>query len=130
VINLVYADPAQASDIALASRDLAGVHFTGSTPVFNDILRRVGAGAYRNYPRVVGEPAARISSSRTPARTWRPWRRRSCGAPSSIRVRNVRPASRIFVPKSLWPTLRERLVEDIASIRMGDVSDFTPSWGR
>src|SRR6202007_2952321 len=59
VINLVYGNGAEIGDPALAHRDLAGVHFTGSTGVFNGMWKEIGAniaaGAYRNYPRIVGE---------------------------------------------------------------------------
>jgi 1-pyrroline-5-carboxylate dehydrogenase len=124
VINLVYADPAEASDIALASRDLAGVHFTGSTEVFNHILRRVGAGAYRNYPRVVGETggknfvlahaSADVAALATAiVRGAFEYQGQKCSA-----------ASRLFVPRGMWPQLRDRLVADIASIRMGDVAEL------
>ncbi|MEO8927141.1 MAG: aldehyde dehydrogenase family protein, partial [Caulobacteraceae bacterium] len=129
VINLVYADPALASDIALGSRDLAGVHFTGSTGVFNDILRRVGAGSYRNYPRVVGETggknfilahkSADVAALATAiVRGGYEYQGQKCSA-----------ASRVFIPKRLWPELRDRLVAQIETIRMGDVADFRTFMG-
>src|SRR4051794_32241731 len=57
VINLVYGSGAQIGDVALKSKHLAGIHFTGSTAVFNDMWRTVGSSmsGYRNYPRIVGE---------------------------------------------------------------------------
>jgi len=129
VINLVYADPALASDIALANRDLAGVHFTGSTGVFNDILRRVGAGSYRSYPRVVGETggknfvlaheSADLAALTTAiVRGGFEYQGQKCSA-----------ASRIFVPRRMWPELRDRLIADIEAIRMGDVADFRTFMG-
>ncbi|MGI8841490.1 MAG: L-glutamate gamma-semialdehyde dehydrogenase [Caulobacteraceae bacterium] len=129
VINLVYADPALASDIALASRDLAGVHFTGSTGVFNDILRRVGAGSYRNYPRVVGETGGKNfilahESADLAALTTAIVR----GA-FEYQGQKCSAASRLFIPRRLWPELRDRLIAEIAAIRMGDVADFTTFMG-
>ncbi|MDQ2859138.1 MAG: L-glutamate gamma-semialdehyde dehydrogenase [Pseudomonadota bacterium] len=129
VINLIYADPAQASDIALASRDLAGVHFTGSTGVFNDILRRVGAGSYRNYPRVVGETGGKNfvlahASADLAALTTAIVR----GA-FEYQGQKCSAASRIFIPRRLWPELRDRLIADIEAIRMGDVADFRTFMG-
>ncbi len=129
VINLVYANPAQASDIALASPDLAGVHFTGSTGVFNDILRRVGAGSYRNYPRVVGETGGKNfilahESADLAALTTAIVR----GA-FEYQGQKCSAASRLFIPRRLWPELRDRLVAQIAAIRMGDVTDFRTFMG-
>jgi 1-pyrroline-5-carboxylate dehydrogenase len=124
VINLVYGDPKHVSDIVLAQTDLAGVHFTGSTDVFNGILARVGAGTYKNYPRVVGEtggknfivahPSADLAGLATAVlRGGYEYQGQKCSA-----------ASRIFIPRSLWPELRDRLVAEIKAIKVGDVADF------
>jgi len=124
VINLVYGKASQISDIALAHPLLAGVHFTGSTEVFNAIVRRVGEGGYRSYPRLVGETGGKNfilahASADVPAlataiiRGGFEYQGQKCSA-----------ASRIYVPKSLWRELRDRLVADIESIAMGDVADF------
>lgn len=126
VINLVYGDARQIADIALSDPSLAGVHFTGSTTVFNGILKAVGAGIdhYRTYPRVVGEtggknfilahPSADVAALATAIiRGAFEYQGQKCSA-----------ASRIFVPQSLWRPLRDQLCDEIATIRMGDVGDF------
>jgi 1-pyrroline-5-carboxylate dehydrogenase len=133
VINLVYGNGADIGDPALASRDLAGVHFTGSTGVFNGMWKTVGenlaGGSYRNYPRIVGEtggkdfivahPSADVESLATAiVRGSFEYQGQKCSA-----------ASRVFAPSNLWPELRERLVEEVRSLRMGDVGDFSNFMG-
>jgi len=126
VINLVYGSGATIGDAALASPHLAGIHFTGSTPVFNGMWRTVASSMdrYRNYPRIVGEtggkdfivahPSANVDSLATAiVRGSFEYQGQKCSA-----------ASRVYAPSNLWPRLRERLQEEIATIRMGDVADF------
>ena len=124
VINLVYGNAREIAEIALAHHQLAGVHFTGSTNVFNALLRRVGEGSYRSYPRLVGETggknfvlahaSADVDALVTAViRGGFEYQGQKCSA-----------ASRIYMPKSLWPAVRERLVAGIESIAMGDIMDF------
>jgi 1-pyrroline-5-carboxylate dehydrogenase len=124
VINLVYGKASEISDIALAHPLLMGVHFTGSTDVFNAIVRRVGEGRYRGYPRLVGETGGKNfilahASADVPAlatailRGGFEYQGQKCSA-----------ASRLYVPRSLWRELRDRLVAGIESIAMGDIADF------
>jgi len=127
VINLVFGSGAQVGDPALASPDLAGIHFTGSTAVFNAMWQTVGAniGRYRNYPRIVGETggkdfivahaSADVDAVATAiVRGAFEYQGQKCSA-----------ASRVFAPASLWPRLRERLVDEVRNLKMGDVTDFT-----
>jgi 1-pyrroline-5-carboxylate dehydrogenase len=133
VINLVYGSGADVGDPALASPNLAGIHFTGSTGVFNSMWQTVGAniasGTYRNYPRIVGEtggkdfivahPSADVDALATAiVRGSFEYQGQKCSA-----------ASRVFAPSNLWPDLRERLVEEVRSLRMGDVADFSNFMG-
>jgi 1-pyrroline-5-carboxylate dehydrogenase len=126
VINLVYGPGATIGDAALASPHLAGIHFTGSTPVFNGMWRTVASDMdhYRNYPRIVGEtggkdfivahPSADVDALATAiVRGSFEYQGQKCSA-----------ASRVYAPSNLWPALRERLQEQVTSIAMGDVSDF------
>jgi len=124
VINLVHGDPQAVSGACLAQEDLAGVHFTGSTGVFNGLLRAVGEGSYRSYPRVVGEtggknfilahPSAQVDALATAVvRGAFEYQGQKCSA-----------ASRLFIPRSLWAAVRERLCDDISGIRVGDVRDM------
>ena len=126
VINLVYGPGATIGDAALASEHLAGVHFTGSTGVFNSMWKTIGSnvGHYRNYPRIVGEtggkdfivahPSADVDAVATAiVRGSFEYQGQKCSA-----------ASRVYAPANLWPELRERLAEEVAQIKMGDVADF------
>jgi 1-pyrroline-5-carboxylate dehydrogenase len=128
VINLVYGPGASIGDPALASPHLAGIHFTGSTPVFNSMWKTVGeniaSGTYRNYPRIVGEtggkdfivahPSADVDAVATAiVRGSFEYQGQKCSA-----------ASRVYAPENLWPELRERLAEQVGQIKMGDVADF------
>jgi 1-pyrroline-5-carboxylate dehydrogenase len=126
VINLVYGSGATIGGAALASPQLAGVHFTGSTDVFNSMWHTIGAnvGSYRNYPRIVGEtggkdfivahPSADVDAVATAiVRGSFEYQGQKCSA-----------ASRVYAPANLWPELRERLADQVAQIKMGDVADF------
>src|SRR5437588_3364601 len=133
VINLVYGNGGEVGDPALASPDLAGIHFTGSTNVFNGMWKTVGENIadsrYRNYPRIVGEtggkdfivahPSADVESLATAiVRGSFEYQGQKCSA-----------ASRVFAPSNLWPELREPLVEEVRTLRMGDVGDFSNFMG-
>jgi 1-pyrroline-5-carboxylate dehydrogenase len=126
VVNLVYGPGATIGDAALASEHLAGVHFTGSTGVFNSMWKTIGSnvGHYRNYPRIVGEtggkdfivahPSADVDAVATAiVRGSFEYQGQKCSA-----------ASRVYAPANLWPELRERLAEEVGQIKMGDVADF------
>ena len=131
VINIVYGSGATIGDAALASPELAGIHFTGSTPVFQSMWKTVGDNIanYRNYPRIVGEtggkdfivahPSADVDEVATAiVRGSFEYQGQKCSA-----------ASRVYAPKSMWPELRERLETQVAELRMGDVSDFSNFMG-
>jgi 1-pyrroline-5-carboxylate dehydrogenase len=126
VINFVPGDAAPISDVLLSHRDLAGVHFTGSTEVFNSMWKTIGASmsSYRSYPRIVGETGGKdfiiAHASAEPAalataivRGGYEFQGQKCSA-----------VSRIYVPRSLWPDLRDRLVSILEGIQVGDVRDF------
>jgi 1-pyrroline-5-carboxylate dehydrogenase len=124
VINLVYGDAEAVTAAALGHPLLAGVHFTGSTAVFQSILQRVSQGRYRSYPRLVGETGGKnfILSHETA----------DVAALSTAIVRGAfeyqgqkcSAASRLYLPKSLWPEIRDRVIADMDNIAVGDVADF------
>jgi 1-pyrroline-5-carboxylate dehydrogenase len=131
VVNFLPGSGAAVGDPVLASEHLAGVHFTGSTEVFHSIWKTVGEniGRYRNYPRIVGEtggkdfivahPSADVDAVATAIlRGSFEYQGQKCSA-----------ASRVYAPSNLWPELRERLVEEVGTISMGDVSDFSNFMG-
>ncbi len=126
VINFVPGDAAMISDKLLAHHDLAGVHFTGSTGVFNNMWKTIGSSMsrYRSYPRIVGETGGKnfivahasadpMALSVAIARGGFEYQGQKCSA-----------ASRIYVPESLWPEVRDRTVAIMQEIRMGDPADF------
>ena len=126
VINLVYGSGATIGDAALASPDLAGIHFTGSTAglqldVAHDRLE------HRQLPQL---PADRRRDGRQGlhrrASLRRRRRARDGDRPRLLRVpgQKCSAASRVYAPANLWPELRERLADQVAQIKMGDVADF------
>jgi 1-pyrroline-5-carboxylate dehydrogenase len=131
VINLVYGSGKEIGDAALASPELAGIHFTGSTPVFQSMWKTVGdsIAGYRNYPRIVGEtggkdfilahPSADVDELATAiVRGSFEYQGQKCSA-----------SSRVYAPSNLWPELRERLAEQVGGLSMGDVGDFSNFMG-
>jgi 1-pyrroline-5-carboxylate dehydrogenase len=126
VINFVPGDAALISDKLLSHRDLAGVHFTGSTAVFNSMWKTIGASMsrYKSYPRIVGETGGKdfivAHASADPAalsvaiaRGGFEYQGQKCSA-----------VSRVYVPESIWPEVRDRTVAIMKDIRIGDVTDF------
>jgi 1-pyrroline-5-carboxylate dehydrogenase len=131
VINMVPGAGAEVGDVALASPDLAGIHFTGSTATFQAMWGTVGRNIhrYRSYPRLVGEtggkdfifahPSADVPALATAlTRGAFEYQGQKCSA-----------ASRAFIAASLWPAVEKMLREQMAQIRMGDVRDFTNFMG-
>jgi 1-pyrroline-5-carboxylate dehydrogenase len=126
VINLVYGDAAQLAAQALGDRALAGVHFTGSTAVFNGILQTVAAnaGRYRNYPRIVGETGGKNFVLAHPGADMEALAAAIIRGGFEYQGQKCSAASRVFVPQSLWPALRQRLADEMATLRVGDIADF------
>jgi 1-pyrroline-5-carboxylate dehydrogenase len=131
VINFLPGDPVAVSNVALSHRDLAGVHFTGSTAVFNSMWQTIGTNMsrYASYPRIVGEtggkdfivahPSADVQALAVAiARGGFEYQGQKCSA-----------ASRVYIPRSIWPVLKERLVGIIDELKMGDPVDFTNFMG-
>jgi 1-pyrroline-5-carboxylate dehydrogenase len=127
VINLVTARGADVGELILKNENLAGIHFTGSTGVFQTMWKTVGENIanYKTYPRIVGEtggkdfifvhPSADIDEVATAmTRGAFEYQGQKCSA-----------ASRCYIPKSLWPKLKERFLEDMKALKMGDVEDFS-----
>ncbi len=126
VINLVHGSGATIGAAALASPELAGIHFTGSTDVFNGMWKTVGtnAGSYRNYPRIVGETGGKDFILAHPSADAEAVATAVVRGSFEYQGQKCSAASRLYVPSNLWPEVKERLVEDVGSIKMGDVADF------
>jgi len=126
VINFVPGNSRMITERVLADRHLAGIHFTGSTEVFNLLWKGVAANldSYAAYPRLVGETGGKDFVVAHPT-----------ADPTSLSVALVRgafeyqgqkcsAASRAYIPQSLWPQVKRQMLDMMASIRMGDVADF------
>jgi 1-pyrroline-5-carboxylate dehydrogenase len=126
VINFVPGDAVQISNALLDSAELAGVHFTGSTAVFNSMWRKVGEniGRYRSYPRLVGETGGKdfivahpsadpVEVAVAIARGGFEYQGQKCSA-----------ASRVYIPQSLWNEVRDRTIAMMKDMTIGDVRDF------
>ncbi|MDD8019979.1 MAG: L-glutamate gamma-semialdehyde dehydrogenase [Acidobacteriota bacterium] len=131
VINFLPGSGGSVGDPVMKSEWLAGVHFTGSTSVFNDMWATIGSNIskYRTYPRIVGEtggkdfafahPSAEVESLATALiRGSFEYQGQKCSA-----------TSRAYIPESLWPQVKARLLEEIATIKVGDIEDFTNFMG-
>ena len=126
VINFLPGDPAMISEIALSHPDLAGVHFTGSTGVFNSMWKTIGQnmGKYRSYPRIVGETGGKDFIIAHPSADVQAFAVAVVRGAFEYQGQKCSAASRIYVPKSIWPEVRDRVAAMIKDIRVGDVNDF------
>jgi 1-pyrroline-5-carboxylate dehydrogenase len=127
VINLIFADGPEVGDVVFNHADFAGIHFTGSTKVFQEIWKTIGTNIhkYKSYPRIVGEtggkdfilvhPSADVAASVTAiVRGAFEYQGQKCSA-----------ASRTYIPQSLWPEIKKLMIRDLASFKMGGTEDFS-----
>ena len=119
-------DPVEVSDVLLESTDLAGIHFTGSTQVFQGMWKRVGdnIGRYRSYPRLVGETGGKDFIVAHPSAAVQELATAIVRGGFEYQGQKCSAASRVYVPRSLWSDVRERVVAMMREMRMGDVRDF------
>jgi 1-pyrroline-5-carboxylate dehydrogenase len=126
VINMVHGDPVMISETLISNPDFAGVHFTGSTAIFNGLWAQVGQNIskYKTYPRIVGETGGKdfvmVHPSSIPAEVATALSR---GA-FEYQGQKCSAASRAYIPASLWPEVKELLVKDLASFKMGSPEDM------
>ncbi|RRA98111.1 L-glutamate gamma-semialdehyde dehydrogenase [Larkinella rosea] len=126
VINLIYVDGPMAGDVIFSHPDFAGIHFTGSTPVFQTIWKTIGTNIarYKSYPRIVGETGGKdfvlVHQSADAdvvctalIRGAFEYQGQKCSA-----------ASRAYIPQSLWPAVKDGLIRELQTIKMGPVEDF------
>ena len=131
VVNMLPGDGLDVSAVALASPDLAGIHFTGSTPTFQHLWSTVGhnISTYRGYPRIVGETGGKDFVVA-----------HSSADPDVLRVALLRgafeyqgqkcsAASRAYVSRSVWAKMKDRFIAEVESISVGDVTDFSHFMG-
>jgi 1-pyrroline-5-carboxylate dehydrogenase len=126
VINLVYGPGATIGDVAIASPELAGIHFTGSTPVFQGMWKAVATNLeqYRTYPRLVGETGGKDFIVAHPSADADAVATAIVRGSFEYQGQKCSAASRVYLPKSLWDDVRDRLGDEVPRIRVGDVADF------
>ncbi|WP_300597263.1 L-glutamate gamma-semialdehyde dehydrogenase [Niabella sp.] len=127
VINLIYVDGPVVGEVCFNHREFAGVHFTGSTGVFNHMWETIGKNIpkYRSYPRIVGETGGKdfvmVHRSADPDVVATALLR---GA-FEFQGQKCSAASRAYIPSNLWKEVKKRLIEGINSFKMGSVEDFS-----
>ncbi len=127
VINMVTGHGAELSQVVLADPDLAGIHFTGSTRVFHHLWREIGSriDTYRSYPRIVGETGGKDFVVAHPSADPDVLRTALVRGAFEYQGQKCSAASRAYVPRSLWTSLREELSDVVDGLSMGPVTDFS-----
>ena len=126
VINFLPGDPVEVSDVLLSDRRLAGIHFTGSTAVFQTLWKSVAANLdrYAGYPRIVGETGGKDFILAHPSADLDALAVGIVRGAYEYQGQKCSAASRAYIPDTIWPAVRDRVVPLIEDIRVGDVADF------
>ncbi len=127
VINLIYVDGPVAGDVIFKHPDFAGLHFTGSTGVFQHLWKTIGENitGYRTYPRIVGETGGKdfiVAHKSADAKALATGIIRGA---FEFQGQKCSAASRAYIPDNLWPEVQDYLIEDIKSLKMGSPEDFS-----
>ncbi|WP_166210735.1 L-glutamate gamma-semialdehyde dehydrogenase [Cognatiluteimonas telluris] len=127
VINLVSGSGGDVGDPVLASRHLAGIHFTGSTKVFHQMWRTVGDNIdkYVSYPRLVGETGGKDFIVAHPSADPVALTTAIVRGAFEYQGQKCSAASRVYVPSNLWPKIKDELAALVGGMKMGDVADFS-----
>jgi 1-pyrroline-5-carboxylate dehydrogenase len=127
VINLVPSEGRMVSEVCLPHKDFAGIHFTGSTDTFNTIYKGVAEnlGRYRSYPRMVGETGGKDYIFAHPSADFESLTVAMIRGAFEYQGQKCSAASRTYIPSSLWKKVKPLLVEQLATIKIGDVRDFS-----
>jgi 1-pyrroline-5-carboxylate dehydrogenase len=131
VVTMVTGNGSAVSQVALTHRDLAGIHFTGSTPTFQHLWRSVGDNIanYRTYPRLVGETGGKDFVIAHPSADVDVLRTALVRGAFEYQGQKCSAASRAYVPRSVWRRLEGDFIDEVESLPMGDVSDFSNFMG-
>ncbi|HET8886938.1 MAG TPA: L-glutamate gamma-semialdehyde dehydrogenase [Salinimicrobium sp.] len=126
VINMVMGDAAMITDTVLASRDFAGIHFTGSTTVFQSIWSKIGNNIhnYRTYPRIVGETGGKDFIVAHPSADAKQVATAISRGAFEFQGQKCSAASRVYVPQSLWEDIKGFVIADVDSFKMGSPEDM------
>lgn len=131
VINFIPGPSAEVTEVILNHRDFAGLHFTGSTPVFRQLWQTAGNNLanYRSYPRIVGETGGKDFILAHPSANADAVRTAIVRGAFEYQGQKCSAASRAYIPESLWSQLKDDLISETESLTMGDPSDFTNFMG-
>jgi len=126
VINMISVDGPVAGDIIFSHPDFAGLHFTGSTHVFQHLWKTIGnnINLYRSYPRIVGETGGKDFVLAHPSADADVVSVALIRGAFEYQGQKCSAASRAYIPQSLWPAVKEKLQRDIATLKVGPVEDF------
>jgi len=126
VINMITVDGPVAGDIVFKHPDFSGLHFTGSTSVFRALWKEIGQNIhlYKTYPRIVGETGGKDFIVAHPSSTVPEVATAISRGAFEFQGQKCSAASRAYIPKSMWPELKERLISDVKSMKMGSPEDF------
>ncbi|MBC7440068.1 MAG: aldehyde dehydrogenase family protein, partial [Flavobacterium sp.] len=127
VINVVFGDAQMISDTIFASKDFAGVHFTGSTHVFKDIWKTIGNNIhhYKTYPRIVGETGGKDFILAHPSANVQQVAAGIVRGAFEFQGQKCSAASRGYLPQSLWSAIKIELIKEVKSLKMGSPEDFS-----
>ena len=127
VINMINGDPEMVTDTVLASPDFAGIHFTGSTDVFKGIWAKIGSNihTYKTYPRIVGETGGKDFILAHPTAKAKQVATAISRGALEYQGQKCSAASRVYLPKSLWPEIKDFVIDDVNSFKMGSPEDMT-----
>ena len=127
VINLIYVSGPEAGDVIFNHPDFAGIHFTGSTGVFQDIWKSIGTNIhqYKTYPRIVGETGGKDFILAHPSADLKVLNTALVRGAFEYQGQKCSAASRAYVPASLWPTLKGMMEKDMKSFKIGGTEDFS-----
>lgn len=127
VINLIYVDGPTLGDICFNHPDFAGVHFTGSTGVFNHMWKTIGANTslYKSYPRIVGETGGKDFVLAHKSADVDVLVAALCRGAFEYQGQKCSAASRAYIPASLYPAVKKKLLAEIKTMKMGSVEDFS-----
>lgn len=127
VINMITGDSGMISDVILSNPHLAGVHFTGSTGVFNDIWKTIGQNiaSYKTYPRIVGETGGKDFIIAHPSANAKQVATGISRGAFEFQGQKCSAASRVYLPKSLWADIKSFLEADLQSMKMGSPEDMS-----
>ena len=126
VINLIYVSGPDAGEIIFNHPDFSGIHFTGSTGVFRDIWKTIGNNIqkYKSYPRIVGETGGKDFILGHQSADVQALVTGLTRGAFEYQGQKCSAASRAYIPKSLWPEVKQRLVEDVQSFKIGPTEDL------